>query len=101
MPGPRKLTPDGHDAAMAPVLALVLARRYIITSVMTDATTHGHSHAHERAHAHDNAGAGAAPGHVHAPARGFSLIEASAGGRLLSLLLVLAALWAGVYWALH
>lgn len=78
---------------------------------MTDAAAHGHSHAHDHDHPHGSAD-GRANGHVHAgvaagpeqrpaPAHGFSLIEASAGGRLVSILLVLAALWAGVYWALH
>jgi hypothetical protein len=75
---------------------------------MTDATTHGHSHSrshvheHEHAHAHgplSPAEAGPVPA---LPESGrFSLIEASAGGRLSFVLPALAALWAGVYWALH
>ena len=46
--------------------ALVLAWRYIITSAMTDATTHGHSHAHEHAHAETApAPGGPAPAGIH------------------------------------
>lgn len=66
---------------------------------MTDATTHRHRHAH------DHAAEGGARGHAHdrrriAPAPA-SLLEASAATRLLGVSAVLAALWAGVFWALH
>ena len=76
---------------------------------MTDATTHGHSHegghvhtpghAHPPVHVHDAAASGAI--RARPASRAFSLIEASAGGRLLPLALALAALWGAVYWALH
>lgn len=65
---------------------------------MPDATTHAHSHEDGLAHDHDSTPSSA-------PARlvpaGFSLIGASAWGRLLPALTAVAALWAGVYWALH
>jgi hypothetical protein len=64
---------------------------------MTDATTHRHAHDHasERVaggHAHDHGRIAPAP---------TSLLEASAAARLTGVSLVLVALWAGVYWALH
>lgn len=77
---------------------------------MTDATSHGHAHGHDNAHdlAHDHSHDhdAAAPGPAGDPATrpvqaGFSLIEASAAGRLLPALLILTALWAAVFWALH
>lgn len=69
---------------------------------MSDATTHGHSDGHDHAHGPVEAApvtSGSAPPSP-TPA-GFSLIEASAAGRLVPALLVLATLWASVYWALH
>ncbi|WP_424361659.1 hypothetical protein [Methylocystis parvus] len=62
---------------------------------MTDATTHRH--------AHDHASESVIGAHDHgriAPARA-SLLEASAAARVTGVCLVLVALWAGVYWALH
>ncbi|PPD46156.1 MAG: hypothetical protein CTY15_01920 [Methylocystis sp.] len=66
---------------------------------MTDATTHSHDHDHP----HNSVGAA----DVHAAAlpsaaaSRSSSLEAPALARLGGLSLVLAALWAGVYWALH
>jgi hypothetical protein len=66
---------------------------------MTDVSTQRHRHDHD----HD--AAGWAPGHPHeltpaASARA-SLLETSAASRVLAVSIVCAALWAGVYWALH
>lgn len=64
---------------------------------MTDATQ-GHRHAHDhtvlRAQGHAQFVSPAAPERA-------SLLEASAVARLFGVSLVIAALWAGVYWALH
>ncbi|QGM98233.1 hypothetical protein F7D14_12620 [Methylocystis parvus] len=65
---------------------------------MADATSQAHSHAHDPA-----------VGHVHAPNRvkaqkraaRLSLLESSATERLLGVAIALAALWAGVFWALR
>jgi hypothetical protein len=64
---------------------------------MTDVST--------QRHRHDHAAAGWAPDHAHeptptAPPRA-SLLETSAAARVLAVSIVCAALWAGVYWALH
>ncbi len=76
---------------------------------MTDATTHGHRHAHDHAsgeelgvaaHVHSRR-AGLGRAHTHAAPARASLLEASAGARLAGVSLVVALLWAGVYWALH
>ncbi|WP_457796081.1 hypothetical protein [Methylocystis sp. S23] len=65
---------------------------------MTDATTEAHRHAHDHAvgRAHDRI---LIPRPI-APVPA-SLMESSAAARLLKVSILLAALWAGVYWALH
>jgi hypothetical protein len=60
---------------------------------------------HGRHQAHDDALAGAHE-HAHPPRRAVapmraSLLEASAVARLLGVSSAIAALWGGVYWALH
>lgn len=64
---------------------------------MTDATQ-GHRHAHD--HAVLRAQGLIQPATRATPTRA-SLLEASAVARLFGVSLVIAALWAGVYWALH
>lgn len=67
---------------------------------MSDATSrcHRHDHAGDESHGHFHGGAALVP-----PSAGDrpSLIETSAGARLLAVSILLAALWAGVYWAVH
>lgn len=63
---------------------------YIITSLMSQsppasAPTHDHAHSHEAARV----------------PRPLSALRLSGGDRLLGVAIVAAALWAGVYWALH
>ncbi|MGJ0392350.1 MAG: hypothetical protein ACR650_06260 [Methylocystis sp.] len=65
---------------------------------MIDATQ-GHSHAHDHliVRAQDYGRSASRAGATARP----SLVEASAAGRLFGVSFVIAALWAGVYWALH
>lgn len=65
---------------------------------MIDATTQAQRHAHD--HSAGRAREGAYVRGPVAPARA-SLLESSAAARLLKVFLLLAALWASVYWALH
>ncbi|BDV35331.1 hypothetical protein [Methylocystis iwaonis] len=64
---------------------------------MTDATQ-GHRHAHDHAVLRAQ---GLAQSADRAPPARASLLEASAVARLSGVSLAIAALWAGVYWALH
>lgn len=52
------------------------------------------------AHLHNIRG-GAAPARARAPLERPSLLRLSAGERALGAIVVIASLWAGVYWALH
>jgi hypothetical protein len=63
---------------------------------MTDASAQSHRHAHEHAAVGQRA---AASSRIN-PARA-SLLEASAAARLLGVMIAVAALWTGVFWALH
>lgn len=69
---------------------------------MTDATTQGPRHAHDHA---GGESLGATPlaqsREASASSGGGSLLEASAGARLAGVSLLVALLWAGVYWAFH
>ncbi|WP_036283052.1 hypothetical protein [Methylocystis sp. ATCC 49242] len=67
---------------------------------MTDATSHGHSHGHSHDHGHAHARL-PAPVVATIGAERTSLLGLSAVGRLGGVALLLAALWAGVFWALH
>jgi hypothetical protein len=64
---------------------------------MTDATQ-GHRHAHDHAVLHAQ---GRAQFVSRAAPERASLLEASAAARVFGVSFVIAALWAGVYWALH
>jgi hypothetical protein len=83
--------------------ALVLASRYIITSRMTDASTHGQRHRHAADDLRRPAQSQGADLRFAAqqPAGRASLIESAAGARLFGVSFLIAALWAGVFWALH
>ncbi len=64
---------------------------------MTGMTMHDHAQAHVEAHVHtETAQEGA-------PTRGprLSALGLSAGARLIGVSALAAALWGGVYWALH
>lgn len=77
---------------------LVRRQRYIITMGMTDMTTH------DEIKAADAPIARSGGGRTEAASQGkdgVSMLGLSAGGRLAGVALALAALWAGVYWALH
>jgi hypothetical protein len=80
-----------------------------MTSAADHAHDHAHGHSHDNAHgavhthdhaAHTHAAHGHAP-HAHPPAPpGFSLLRLSAQSRLLGALILIACIWAGVFWAI-
>ena len=80
---------------------LVPRERYIITTSMTDTTTHDEAKPLDapvgaRSRGGTMEASRATPWRV-----GVSMLALSAGARLMGVALALAALWAGVYWALH
>ncbi|GLI92700.1 hypothetical protein [Methylocystis echinoides] len=68
---------------------------------MTDATTQTHRQTHPHTHRHAHGAAESAHEHAQARLRPASLLESSAGARLGSGSLLIALLWAAVWWALH
>lgn len=80
---------------------LVRCERYIITMGMTDMTTHDEIKAVDAPIGARSGGGRTEAANASLRGGDVSMLALSAGGRLAGVALALAALWAGVYWALH